>query len=56
MARGKSKAELESELVEANEYIESLESKLDDIAGIAADEDEQEEEEEDDTDSDEDDQ
>ena len=37
MPQGKSKAELESELDEANDYIEELESKLDDIAGIAGD-------------------
>jgi predicted RNase H-like nuclease (RuvC/YqgF family) len=36
MARGKSKADLESELDEAKDYIEQLEGKLDDIAGIAA--------------------
>src|SRR5262245_14246431 len=48
MTRGKSKAELEAELDEANEYIEQLEGKLDDIAGIAADEDEDEGEGEDD--------
>src|SRR5260370_23972032 len=44
MARGKSKAELEAELDESNSYIEELESKLDDIAGIAADSDEDSEE------------
>ena len=44
MPRGKSKAELEAELDEAQDYIEQLEGKLDDIAGIAADEDEEEEE------------
>src|SRR5262249_5893795 len=48
MARGKSKVELEAELTEANDYIEELEGKLDDIAGIAADEDEEEEDVEDD--------
>jgi hypothetical protein len=42
MARGKSKVELEAELDESNSYIEELEGKLDDIAGIAADEDEEE--------------
>src|SRR5262249_14103686 len=42
MARvSKSKAELQDELDEANDYIEELEAKLDDIAGIAADEDEE---------------
>lgn len=55
MARGKSKAELEAELDESNSYIEELESKLDDIVGIAAESaDEDDEEEEDDDDSDED--
>src|SRR5215471_18934601 len=45
MARvSKSKAELEAELDEAQDYIEELEAKLDDIAGIAADEDEEEDE------------
>src|SRR5207244_2883111 len=39
MARvSKSKADLQTELEEANDYIEELESKLDHIAGIAADE------------------
>jgi hypothetical protein len=42
MASNKSKANLEAELDEAQDYIEQLESKLDDIAGIAADEDEEE--------------
>lgn len=41
MATNKSKASLEAELVEAQDYIEQLESKLDDIAGIAAEEDEE---------------
>ena len=41
--RTKSKAQLESELDEANDYIEELEGKLDDIAGIASDEDEEDE-------------
>src|SRR5262249_48441886 len=45
MPRGKSKAELEAELDEAQDYIEQLEGKLDDIAGIAADEDAEEEDE-----------
>lgn len=40
MPNSKSKAELESELDEANDYIEELESKLDQIAGIATDEEE----------------
>ena len=43
MARSKSKPQLEAELDEANEYIEELEAKLDDIAGIASDEDEEDE-------------
>ena len=38
MAEAKSKAELESELDDANEYIEELEGKLNDIVGIASDE------------------
>ena len=41
MPQGKSKADLEAELDEANDYIEELESKLDDIVGIASDEDEE---------------
>ncbi len=41
--RNKSKSELQAELDNAQEYIEELESKLDNIAGIAAgDEDEEE--------------
>ena len=40
MPNSKSKAELESELDEANDYIEELESKLDQIAGIVTDEEE----------------
>ena len=43
MAGGKSKAEVEAELGKANDYIEQLEGKLDDIVGIAGDEDEEEE-------------
>jgi hypothetical protein len=46
MANGKTKADLQSELDEANDYIEELEAKLDDIAGIAADEDEEEDDDE----------
>jgi hypothetical protein len=46
MARMKSKAEVQAELDEAQDYIEELEAKLDDIAGIASDEDEDEEEDE----------
>jgi len=42
--RTKSKEELQAELDEANEYIEQLEGKLDDIAGIAREEDDDEEE------------
>ena len=52
MAIQKSKAELRSELDEANDYIDQLEGKLNDIVGIAADEnddsDEADDEEEDD--------
>jgi hypothetical protein len=40
MARGKTREQLETELDEANDYIEQLEGKLDDVVGIAADEDE----------------
>lgn len=40
MPNGKTKADLESELDDANDYIEELETKLDQIAGIATDEDE----------------
>ena len=41
MARNKTKEQLQAELDEANEYIEELEAKLDDIAGIATEEDEE---------------
>ena len=44
MPSNKSKANLEAELDEAQDYIEQLERKLDDIAGIAADSDEDSEE------------
>ena len=40
----KSKNELQTDLDEAKDYIEELEGKLDDIAGIATDEDEEEDE------------
>lgn len=50
MPRTKSKAELQEELDSANDYIDSLESKLDNIAGIATDEDDDEDEEDDDSD------
>lgn len=50
MPNSKSKAELESELDEANDYIEELESKLDQIAGIATDEEEDQGEGEEDSD------
>ena len=49
----KSKNELQTELDEAKDYIEELEGKLDDIAGIATDEDEEDEGEEDANDDDE---
>lgn len=52
MARRKTVAELESELDSANEYIESLESKLDDIAGIATEEDDDEDDLDDEEDDD----
>lgn len=48
----KTKAQLAAELDEANDYIEQLEAKLDDIAGIAGDE---EDEDDDDLDEDDDD-
>jgi hypothetical protein len=51
MPRTKSKIELQAELDEARDYIEDLEGKLDDIAGLASgedDEDEEEDEEEED--------
>lgn len=44
MARRKTVAELQEELDSANDYIEALEEKLDDIAGIATDEDDDEDE------------
>ena len=47
MARRKTLAELKSELDSANDYIESLEEKLDDIAGIATDEDDEDEDDDD---------
>lgn len=47
MPRPKSKAEIEAELDEANSYIEELEAKLDDIAGIVTDEEEEDEENQD---------
>ena len=37
MARRKRSAELQAELDSANGYIDALEAKLDDIAGIATD-------------------
>jgi hypothetical protein len=40
----KTKDQLQAELDEATDYIEELEGKLDDIAGIATDEDEDEDE------------
>jgi hypothetical protein len=42
MAKSTSKADLEAELNDANDYIEQLEGKLNDIVGIAADDDEDE--------------
>ena len=51
MARRKTLAELQEELESANEYIDSLESKLDDIAGIATDEDDEDEDDEEDDDA-----
>jgi hypothetical protein len=49
--RTNSKAELKAELDEAKDYIEELEGKLDDIAGLASGEDD-EDEDDDDADSD----
>jgi hypothetical protein len=51
MPRAKSKAELEAELDEANEYIDQLEGKLNDIVGIASDEDDDSADEAEDDDS-----
>src|SRR5437016_2228505 len=45
MPRSKSKAELQAELDEANDRVEELEAKLDDIAGLASGEDEEDEDE-----------
>ena len=50
MANRKTKPQLEAELDEANDYIEELEEKLDDIVGIAADEEEDSDEEDDEED------
>ena len=50
MPRGKSKEQLAAELNEANDYIEELEGKLDDIAGIATEDDEEPADEDDDFD------
>jgi hypothetical protein len=47
MPHSKSKTELQAELDEARDYIEDLEGKLDDIAGLASGEDEEDEDEED---------
>jgi hypothetical protein len=54
MPKAKSKAELEAELDEANEYIDELEGKLNDIVGIASDEDDDSADETEDDDSDDD--
>jgi|GEM_PF-5594645 len=55
MARRKRSAELQAELDSANGYIDALETRLDDIAGIATDdEDEDSDEDDDDDDGDED--
>ncbi|MEO8027572.1 MAG: hypothetical protein ABI823_13915 [Bryobacteraceae bacterium] len=52
MARGKTVAQLTAELDEANDQIDELQGKLDDIVGIVADDDDEadEEDEEDDED------
>ena len=47
MPRAKSRAQLEAELDEAQDYIEDLEAKLDEIVGIAAEEEEEGAEDED---------
>ena len=39
MANAKTATQLKAELTEANDYIEQLEAKLDDIVGIAQDDD-----------------
>lgn len=54
MKRPKSRAELEGELENANEYIEELETKLDSIAGIASGDADEEDEESDSDDDDQD--
>ena len=46
MPRTKSKTELQGELDEARDYIEDLEAKLDDIAGLASGEDDEDEDDE----------
>jgi hypothetical protein len=55
MPSTKSKAELEAELDDANDYIAELEGKLNDIVGIASDEDESDDDSSDETDDSEDD-
>lgn len=52
MKRPKTRSELQAELENATEYIEELESKLDDIAGIAAGDEEEGEDEDEDEDED----
>lgn len=52
--RTKTKEELQAQLDEANEYIEELEGKLDDISGIIGEEEEEEGEESEEEDEDED--
>ena len=48
----KTKADLQDELAEAQDYIEELESKLDNIVGIATEEDDLEDSEDSDSDED----
>jgi hypothetical protein len=55
MPKTKSKAELEAELEDANDYIGELEGKLNDIVGIAADDEDEEADEDEDDSTDEDD-
>lgn len=54
MAKGKSKADLEDELDDANDYIEKLESRLNDIVGIASEDDDNDDADNDDDEEDDD--
>ena len=46
MARTKSKSELEAEIDDLNDYVEELESKLDNIAGVINEDDEDQDDDE----------